>query len=107
MINRHDGAAQYDLQIDNALSEQSNDFLYIVQDIKDYKSLPRFLALIIFWLRAQYTLFFARIDIAIVSPGMMLIYPKDVSIICIAHHYDPSFFKGMRKIYIKLSTADL
>jgi len=103
MINRHDGAAQYDLQIDNALSEQSNDFLYIVQDIKDYKSLPRFLALIIFWLRAQYTLFFARIDIAIVSPGMMLIYPKDVSIICIAHHYDPSFFKGMRKIYIKLS----
>jgi len=26
MINRHDGATQYDLQIDNALSEQSNDF---------------------------------------------------------------------------------
>lgn len=103
MINRHDGAAQYDLQIDSALSEQSNDFLYTVQNIEDYKSLPRFFALIIFWLRAQYTLFFGRVDIAIVSPGMMLIYPKYVSIICIAHHYDPSVFKGIKRIYIKLS----
>ena len=103
MINRHDGATQYDLQIDNALSDQTNDFLYAVQNIEDYKSLPRFLALIIFWLRAQYTLFFGRVDIAIVSPGMMLIYPKYVSIICVAHHYDPSVFKGIKRIYIKLS----
>jgi glycosyltransferase involved in cell wall biosynthesis len=103
MINRHDGATQYDLHVDNALREQTNDFSYIVQDIEDYKLFPRFLALIIFWLRAQYTLFFGRVDIAIVSPSMMLIYPKHVSIICIAHHYDPSVFKGLRRIYIKLS----
>ena len=102
-INRYDGAAQYDLQIDNALSQKSNNFLYIVQDIKDYKSLPRLLALVIFWLRAQYNLFFGRIDIAIVSPAMMLIYPRHVSIICIAHHFDPCFFKGIRRFYIKLS----
>ena len=103
MINRHDGASEYDFQIDNALSGKSNGFSYIVKDINDYKSLPRFLALILFWLRAQYMLFFGNVDIAIVSPWMMLIYPKHVSIICISHHYDPSVFKGMRRIYIKLS----
>lgn len=103
MINRHDGASQYDKHIDRALSEQSNDYLYEINDIHDYKSLPRFLGLIFFWVRAQYTLFFGHLDIAIISPWMMLIYPKNVSIISIAHHYDPSVFTGLRKIYIKLS----
>jgi glycosyltransferase involved in cell wall biosynthesis len=103
MINRHDGASEYDIQIDNALGVKSNEFLYTVKDIKDYRSLPRFLALIIFWLRAQYILFFGNIDIAIVSPWMMLVYPKRVSIICISHHYDPSVFKGMRRLYVKFS----
>ena len=102
-INRHDGAAQYDFQIVNALSGQSNDFSYILKDIKDYKKLPRFLAFILLWVRAQYTLFFGRIDIAIVSPWMMLMYPKHVSIISISHHYDPSIFKGIRLMHIKLS----
>ena len=46
-------------------------------------------------------LFFKRVDI--VSPWMMLIYPKYLSIISISHHYDPSVFEGIRKIYIKLS----
>jgi glycosyltransferase involved in cell wall biosynthesis len=103
MINRQDGAGQYDFEIDNALSDQVDKFYYEVKDIKDYKSLPRILCLIIFWLRAQYILFFGKVDIAIVSPWMLLIYPKRVSIICISHHYDPSVFGGIRKIYIKLS----
>ena len=100
---KHSGASQYERQIDNALGKQSNDYLYIVKDIENYKSLPRFLAFILFWLRTQYMLFFGRVDIAIVSPGLMLIYPKYVSIICISHHYDPSVFKGMRLIYAKVS----
>ena len=103
MINRNDGASEYDLQIDNALNDQLNKFSYEVKDIKDYNSLPRFLALIIFWLRSQHMLFFGRVDIAIVSLWMMLIYPKNVSIICISHHYDPSVFEGIRRIYVKLS----
>jgi glycosyltransferase involved in cell wall biosynthesis len=103
MINRHDGASQYDHEIDNALRGQLINVSYIVQDIKDYKKLPRFLAFIIFWLRAHYMLFLGHVDIAVVSPWMMFIYPKGVSVICISHHYDPSIFKGMRKIYVKLS----
>jgi len=103
MINRNDGASQYDIQIDKALSDQSNEFSYIVKDINDFKSLPRVLALIIFWMRAQYILLFGQVDVVIVSPWMMLIYPKYVSIISIAHHYDPEVFKGIRKIYIKFS----
>jgi glycosyltransferase involved in cell wall biosynthesis len=103
MINRNDGASEYDLQIDNALKDQLNKFSYAVKDIKDYKSLPRVLALIIFWLRAQYILFFGKVDIVISSPWMLLIYPKRVSIICISHHYDSSVFKGLRKLYVKLS----
>ena len=103
MINRNDGASQYDIHIDKALSNQSSEFIYIVKDIKDFQLFPRILALIFFWIRAQYILFFKRVDIAIVSPWMMLIYPRYISIISIAHHYDPSVFKGIRKIYIKLS----
>ena len=103
MINRNDGASEYDLQIDNALNDQLNKFSYEVKDIKDYKLLPRILGLILFWLRAQYILFFGKVDIAITSPWMLLIYPKRISIICISHHYDPSVFKGIRKLYVKLS----
>ena len=103
MINRNDGASEYDLQIDNALNDQQNKFSYVVKDIKDYKLLPRVLGLIFFWLRAQYILFFSKVDIAISSPWMLLIYPKRVSVICISHHYDPSVFRGIRKLYIKLS----
>ncbi len=103
MTNRLDGAGQYDLQIDNAFKNQSHDFLYFVQDIKNYKKLPRVIALIFFWIRAQYILFFGNINIAIVSPWMMLIYPKKVSIISISHHFDPTVFKGIRLIYVKLS----
>ena len=58
MINRNDGASEYDIQIDNALNDWLNKISYSVKDIKDYKSFPRFLALIIFWLRSQYMLFF-------------------------------------------------
>jgi glycosyltransferase involved in cell wall biosynthesis len=103
MINRNDGASQYDIHIDKALSEQPNNYSYIVKDINDYKSLPRALGLIFFWIRAQYIMFFSKIDIAIISPWMMLIYPKNISIISISHHYDPSVFNGIRKLYIKLS----
>ncbi len=103
MINRNDGASEYDIQIDNALNDWLNKISYSVKDIKDYKSFPRFLALIIFWLRSQYMLFFGNIDIAIVSPWMMFFYPKHVSIICISHHYDPSVFKGIRRMYVNLS----
>jgi glycosyltransferase involved in cell wall biosynthesis len=103
MTNRNDGASEYDLHIDNALNDQGNKFSYVVKDIKDYKSLPRVLSLILFWLHAQYILFFGKVDIAILSPWMLLIYPKRVSIICISHHYDPSVFRGIRKLYVKLS----
>ena len=103
MINRHDGASQYDKQVDNAFNGEFKDFSYEVFDIKDFKKFPRFLALIFFWVRAQYMLFFSNIDIAILSPWMMLIYPRRISIICISHHYDPSVFSGIRKLYIKLS----
>ena len=48
MINRNDGASEYDIQIDNALNDWLNKISYSVKDIKDYKSFPRFLALIIF-----------------------------------------------------------
>lgn len=103
MINRNDGASEYDLQIDKALNDQQDKFFYTVKDIKDYKFLPRIIGLILFWLRAQYILFFGQVDIVISSPWMLLIYPKRVSIICISHHYDPTVFKGIRKLYVKLS----
>ena len=93
MINRNDGASEYDVQIDNALKDHLDIFSYVVEDIKDYKSLPRVLALIVFSTRAQYILFFEKVDVAISSPWMLLIYPKKVSIICISHHYDPSVLK--------------
>ena len=38
-INRHDGAAQYDFQIVNALSGQSNDFSYILKDSYNSKNI--------------------------------------------------------------------
>lgn len=103
MLNRHDGATQYDLQIDVALRLKFKDFSYKVLDINDYKSLPRPIAFIIFWFRAQYLLFFGNIDVAIGSPWIMLIYPKKLSIICISHHYDPSVFRGIKLFYIKFS----
>lgn len=101
-INRHDGAAQYDLEIHNALRKQSNDYSFEIEDINKHVLLPRFLALIIFWIRAQYILFFKHIDIAIVSPSMMLIFPKRISVISVSHHYDPSVFRGLNFIYVKL-----
>jgi len=97
------GASQYERQIDNALGRESDEYSYIVKDIESYKFLPRFLALILFWLRAQCMLLFGRVDIVIVSPDIMLIYPTYVSIICISHHYDPSVIKGIRLIYVKIS----
>lgn len=104
MINRHDGAADYDLHIDKTFDEKSENILYKVEEAIDYnKKLPRKLALFIFWFRAQYKLFFGKIDVAIVSPAMLLIYPKRVSVIVIFHHYDPSVFKGIRLIYVKFS----
>ena len=42
MINRNDGASEYDIQIDNALNDWLNKISYSVKDIKDYKSFPRF-----------------------------------------------------------------
>lgn len=101
-INRHDGAAQYDFEIHNALRKQSNDYSFEIEDVNKHVSLPRFLALIIFWIRAQYMFFFKHIDIAIVSPSMMFILPKRISIISISHHYDPSVFRGLKFIYVKL-----
>ena len=104
MINRHDGAADYDLHIDKAFNQKSEDIFYTVDEAIDFnKKMPRKLALIIFWFRAQYKLLFGKIDVAIVSPAMLLIYPKRVSIIAILHHYDPSVFKGIRLIYVKFS----
>ena len=103
MINRKDGASHYDLQVDEALKDQKKYFIYSVIDIKDHRYLPRFLALIVFWARAQYLLFFGKIDLFILSPWMMLIYPKNTSIICISHHYDPSVFSGIRLLYVKFS----
>ena len=103
MINRNDGASQYDLEIDKAIVNYSNDFSYNVIEIKELKFVPRFLSLIIFWIRAQHFLFFGNIDLAILSPWMMLIYPKNVSIICVSHHYDPSVFSGIRKLYVNIS----
>lgn len=103
MVNRHDGATQYDRQIDIALRTKLKNFSYIVQDIKDYKSLPRFMAFIFFWFRAQYLLFFGNFDVVIGSPWIMLIYPKSVSIISVSHHYDPSIFRGIKMLYVKFA----
>ena len=101
-INRNDGAADYDFQINKALNEKIKNYSYVVVDINDLKLFPRPLALILFWLQAHYILFFGNIKIAIISPAMMLIIPKHISIISIAHHYDPSVLIGIRRLYVKL-----
>lgn len=101
-INRNSGGADYDAHIDEALNKRIRDLSYEAIEVKNSELLPRLLAIILFWFRAQYILFFGKIDIAIISPAMMLIIPKKVSIISIAHHYDPSVFSGIKRVYIKI-----
>ena len=101
-INRNSGAANYDLDIDRALNNKNSIFSYVVINVHKFKLLPRPIALILFWLKAQYPLFFGNINIAIISPAMMLIIPKQLSIISIAHHYDPTVFRGLKRLYVKL-----
>jgi len=103
VMNKNSGAHEYDLDICRALTNQSHNYIYSYNDIKNLKIRPRFLALIFFWCRSQLSLFFGNIDVAILSPWMMFIFPKKISIIAISHHYDPSCFKGLRSLYIKFA----
>ena len=101
-INRNSGGANYDAHIDEALKKKIRGLSYEVIEVKNSELLPRLLAIIFFWFRAQYILIFGNINIAIISPEMMLIIPKKVSVISIAHHYDPSVFKGFKQLYVKI-----
>jgi glycosyltransferase involved in cell wall biosynthesis len=100
--SKNSGAGFYESNIDKALNNY-NGINYIVRSESFSRSATGILSFICFWVVSHLYIYFRRPDIIIISPGMLFVIPKNIRVICICHHYDPSVFKGFSYFYSVLA----
>lgn len=101
---RYTGAHFYEKMVERAIQEYPGggiEYRSIFPEKRRWHTF-RLTTLFLYWVKAQFELLFGDLDVAIVSPGSFLYLPSRITVICIAHHYDPSVFSAVKYIYAKL-----